>query len=289
TRAFLKIQDGCGYSCSFCTIPLARGESRSAPVNEVLEEARKALAGGFKELVLTGVNVGDYGTKTGGSLVAVLREMIKLDGLGRIRVSSIEPNLLSDDLLDFWLESTKVCNHFHIPLQSGSPSVLAGMRRRYRREWYADRLRRITGRAPLAGIGSDVIVGFPGETREHFEETYAWLVDQPVTYLHVFSYSRREDTVAADMGEQVSPEEKADRSERLRILSAKKRHAFHESLMGRTLSVLFESSDVYKTGLTENYAKVCVQSPSSLVNEIRSVRIDAASGDVCFGTVVENR
>jgi len=287
TRAFLKIQDGCDYSCAFCTIPLARGESRSSPLPQILEDARNAIAQGYRELVLTGVNVGDYGAKSQGSLLDVLQSLTKLDGLERIRISSVEPNLLTDELVDFWIESDKVCNHFHIPLQSGSPSVLSGMRRRYRREWYADRLERIVRQAPQTGIGSDVIVGFPGESPSAFEETYAFLVDQPLTYLHVFSYSKRPGTAAAERRDHVPAAVKAERSERLRILSGKKRRAFHESLVGETTEVLFESSGSVETGLTEHYAKVSVHSPTPLTNEIHAVRITEAGDAECFGALTK--
>lgn len=283
TRAFLKIQDGCDYTCSFCTIPLARGASRSVPLSDLMVEAESIVAGGYKEIVLTGVNVGDYGKNEGSSLLEVLKRMSGLEGLERIRISSVEPNLLSDDLLKFWIESPILCKHFHIPLQSGTDVTLAGMRRRYRTTWYADRLAAIKSALPDAGIGADVIVGFPGETKAHFEETYAFLVEQPLTYLHVFSYSERPNTPAASASGRISAELKAERSERLRILSRKKRRMFHESLVGKTLQVLFEESDDKETGLSGEYVRVSVVSSHRLTNEILPVVISESHDESCSG------
>jgi threonylcarbamoyladenosine tRNA methylthiotransferase MtaB len=285
TRAFLKIQDGCDYSCSFCTIPLARGASRSIPFSDVLQEARALVVQGYKEIVLTGVNVGDYGKHIGSSLLNVLKDLSAVEGLDRIRVSSVEPNLLTDELLDFWTASPVVCNHFHIPLQSGSDRLLAGMRRRYQRPWYADRLSKIKKAVPNAGVGADVIVGFPGESREHFEETYAFLVDQPVTYLHVFTYSERPNTPASSFGEKVPAEVKAERSERLRMLSRKKKNVFHESLLGTTVNVLFEESGDSEVGLSDEYVRVRVASSTRLTNQLRPVAITGNNGEDCFGAL----
>ncbi|MEX2116941.1 MAG: tRNA (N(6)-L-threonylcarbamoyladenosine(37)-C(2))-methylthiotransferase MtaB [Bacteroidota bacterium] len=285
TRAFLKIQDGCDYTCSFCTIPLARGASRSIPFSDVVREAQSIVADGYKEIVLTGVNVGDYGKSIGSSLLEMLRGITAIDGLERVRVSSVEPNLLTNELLEFWIESQKMCNHFHIPLQSGSDPMLAGMRRRYRRSWYADRVATIKKNVPHAGIGADVIVGFPSETNEHFEETYAFLVDQPLTYLHVFTYSERPNTPAASFGEKVAPEIKAERSERLRMLSRKKRHVFHELLRGRTVNVLFEGSGHSETGLSDEYVRVNVPSRVPLTNQLLPVVIIESKDEECFGSL----
>ncbi|MEX1138757.1 MAG: tRNA (N(6)-L-threonylcarbamoyladenosine(37)-C(2))-methylthiotransferase MtaB [Bacteroidota bacterium] len=288
TRAFLKIQDGCDYTCSFCTIPLARGSSRSIALSHLLTEARSIVAEGYKEIVLTGVNVGDYGKNIGSSLVEALKAIAEIEGLERLRVSSVEPNLLSDDLLEFWTGSPTLCKHFHIPLQSGADATLAGMRRRYRRSWYADRLAAIRKRAPLAGIGADVIVGFPGETKAHFEETYAFLVEQPLTYLHVFTYSERPNTPAASFGGKIPPELKAERSERLRMLSRKKRHIFHESLKGKTLDVLFEESGERETGLSDEYVRVSVASARRLTNQILPVVITESGDEECYGSLQED-
>lgn len=281
TRAFLKVQDGCDYTCSFCTIPRARGASRSVPVHEILSEARRAVEAGCREIVLTGVNVGDYGRAIDTSLLNLLRSLVHVDGVERIRVSSIEPNLLTDDLLDFWASSDILCRHFHIPLQSGSDTVLKRMQRRYRRSWYEDRLKRIESLLPGAGIGADVIVGFPGETEEEFGETFSFLADLPITYLHVFSYSERRDTPAASMGSSVPPGIRQERSERLRMLGQRKRRLFHESLIGSTRSVLFEQTDPVPTGLTGEYVRVTVDTQDSLVNQIIPVRLTSANDDGC--------
>jgi len=287
TRAFLKIQDGCDYTCSFCTIPLARGASRSIASSDVFREAESVVSEGYKEIVLTGVNVGDYGRNIGSSLLDVLRGISAIERLERVRVSSVEPNLLTDDLLEFWIESPTICNHFHIPLQSGSDLLLASMRRRYRRSWYADRIDKIKKAVPHAGIGADVIVGFPGETKEHFEDTYSFLVDQPLSYLHVFTYSERPNTPASSYGEKVSPGVKAERSERLRILSRKKRRVFNESLKGMTLKVLFEDSVDAEIGLSDEYARVKVVSPVRLTNQVLPVMITGNTDDECLGRLQE--
>ncbi|MCI0706483.1 MAG: tRNA (N(6)-L-threonylcarbamoyladenosine(37)-C(2))-methylthiotransferase MtaB [Ignavibacteriae bacterium] len=291
TRAFLKIQDGCDYTCAFCTIPLARGASRSVSVSEIIKEAREVVAQGYKEIVLTGVNVGDYGKKNQTSLLVLLQEMVKVDGLERIRVSSIEPNLLSDELIDFWLDSEKLCKHFHIPLQSGTDDVLRNMRRRYLTDWYASRVERIKSVYPSAGIGVDVITGFPGETDELFERTYRFLNELPVSYLHVFTYSERPNTVAATLPEQVEPRVRFERNERLRILSMKKRRVFHESFIGKTANVLFESETQHgrATGLSSEYVRVVVDSEDNLTNKILPVLITGADHEACSGAVVAEK
>lgn len=287
TRAFLKIQDGCDFTCSFCTIPLARGASRSVGTSAILEEAREIVRQGYREIVLTGVNVGDYGKTTGTSLLELVRRLERLAGLERLRISSVEPNLLTDELLDFWLTAKILCHHFHIPLQSGSDQILRGMRRRYVRKHYIGRIERIKSLSPKAGIGADVIVGFPGETDQLFEETYRFLVDLPLSYLHVFSYSERPRTPSIGFPDSVRPEVRAERSERLRILSAKKRRSFQESFVGSTVPVLFESrsEDGYQIGLTPEYVRVKVRTQETLENMIRSVRIDSVEGDSCLGMI----
>jgi threonylcarbamoyladenosine tRNA methylthiotransferase MtaB len=286
TRAFLKIQDGCDYTCSFCTIPKARGTSRSVSVDELLAEARRVVGQGYREIVLTGVNVGDFGRKTGSSLLNLLRSLATVDGLDRIRVSSVEPNLLTDELLDFWIDSERMCKHFHIPLQSGSDKILQAMRRRYRRSWYEGRISRIKLALPDAGIGADVIVGFPGESNDEFEETYSFLLDLPITYLHVFSYSERVNTAAVHYGHPVEPHVRSLRSERLRMLSGRKRRLFHESLIGSTRAVLFEQADNGQTGLTGEYVKVTVESSEVLSNKIVPTRLAEATDEGCLGKVI---
>ncbi len=287
TRAFLKIQDGCDYSCTFCTIPKARGASRSVPIETVLQEAEGLIAQGYREIVLTGVNTGDFGSKTGSSLLEVLTSLTSLSGLDRIRISSIEPNLLDDPLLDFWLHEPKVCKHWHIPLQSGSNSVLARMRRRYRAEWYVDRVRRIREAAPQGGIGADVIVGFPGETEGEFSETESLLKELPVSYLHVFSYSERPGTPALDLATPVPLEVRAERSERLRSLSARKRRIFHEQFVGRTLRVLAEGRTEHGwiSGLTEEYVRVEWKPVEDDPEEMEWVRIEQANDETCIGRI----
>lgn len=289
TRAFLKIQDGCDYTCTFCTIPLARGASRSLSVETTVAQAVEVASRGYKEVVLTGVNVGDYGRKIRTELLALLRELVLIEGLERIRISSVEPNLLSDDLLEFWLSHWKLCNHFHIPLQSGADDLLKGMRRRYLTQWYRDRVLRIKKAQPGAGIGADVIVGFPGETDELFEETYRFLVDLPLSYLHVFTYSERPNTPAATFQNHVEPRIRFERSDRLRILSAKKRKAFYDSWMGKNVEVLFEGEREggWMTGLTGEYVRVAVPTDQNLTNQFRSVHLTHNTTEACQGRLVD--
>lgn len=288
TRAFLKIQDGCDYTCTFCTIPLARGQSRSRPIEEIVQHARQIVSHGYKEIVLTGVNVGDYGRKLGTNLFALIKQLDAVEGLERIRISSIEPNLLTKEMVDFILASEKFCNHFHIPLQSGSDTILKSMRRRYLTDTYRKLVEYIKVNDPDAGIGCDVLVGFPGETDKLFEETYRFLVELPVSYLHVFTYSERENTPAAQYGGSVEPRIRTERSERLRMLSKKKRHAFYSSFIGRTLPVLFEhsTSEGRYSGLSSNYIRIEVAAESELTNKIYSVRVTDAYDDVCRGSIV---
>jgi len=288
TRAFLKIQDGCDYVCSFCTIPLARGQSRSRSIEEILNQAEQIVSHGYKEIVLTGVNVGDYGRKIGTELFSLMQRLESIDGLERIRISSIEPNLLTREMVDFILSSEKFCNHFHIPLQSGSDTILKSMRRRYLTDSYRELIEYIKRNDSDAGIGCDVLVGFPGETNQLFEETYRFLVEIPVSYLHVFTYSEREKTPAAGFSDIIEPRVRADRSERLRMLSKKKRHAFYSSYLGRTLPVLFEhptSGGMY-SGLTSNYIRVEVETSRELSNQIHHVTLTEAHDDICRGVIV---
>jgi threonylcarbamoyladenosine tRNA methylthiotransferase MtaB len=287
TRTFLKVQDGCDYSCTFCTIPLARGASRSDTIENVLQQAKEIVASGVKEIVLTGVNLGDFGIRDGKredrffDLVKVLDEV---EGIERIRISSIEPNLLSDDIIEFVSKSKRFVPHFHIPLQSGSNKILGLMRRRYRRELYAERVAKIKELMPDCCIGVDVIVGFPGETRDDFIDTYNFLNGLDISYLHVFTYSERENTPAAEMPGSVPGSTRADRSKMLHILSDKKRRAFYESQLNKRDEVLFEADikDGYMHGFTRNYVKVRAKYDPVLVNELKSVQLTGISpeGDV---------
>lgn len=288
TRAFLKIQDGCDYPCSFCTIPLARGTSRSVPVPAIVGQARDLVREGYREIVLTGVNVGDYGRKIGTSLLDLLTRLDDLEGLARIRISSIEPNLLTPKLIAFILKSRTICNHFHIPLQSGSDTVLRMMRRRYVTEYYREVIASIKAADPDAGIGVDVIVGFPGETETLFDETRDFLFNLPLSYLHVFSYSERPNTPAAAYGGSVDPRIRSSRSEILRILGRKKRHAFMSGFMGRSVPVLFEegSDPVTISGLTPNYIRVHMRRRDDLTNRVADVLITRVDGDSSSGSLV---
>ncbi len=292
TRAFLKVQDGCDFSCSYCTIPLARGKSRSQIVDATVSQARSLVAQGYKEVVLTGVNVGDYGKKDGSSLLDLLRALEPVDGLDRIRISSIEPNLLTDDLLDHWLASEKVCKHFHIPLQSGSEKILRLMRRRYGVVEYERLIRTIHERAPHAGIGVDVIVGFPGETNEVFEETYTFLDALPISYLHVFTYSERPNTPSLGLPERIEPRYRSGYSRRLRMLGQTKKSAFYGAHVGTEQMVLCETTvqDNMLSGYTDNYIRVQVPYHPELENAIAAVRLTEHTADACFGTVhhIEN-
>ncbi len=289
TRSFLKIQDGCDYHCTFCTIPLARGMSRSQSVDNTIAQARSLVDEGFREIVLTGVNVGDYGKKTESSLIDLVKELEKIDGLRRVRISSIEPNLLNDELLEFWSSSKVLVPHFHIPLQSGDDSVLKLMRRRYTTGYYAGLIEKIMKLIPDAGIGADVIAGFPGETDAGFENTYRFLVQLPVSYLHVFTYSERENTPAAKLPGRIPVEERTRRTRMLRILSRKKHRAYMERFIGRRVDVLFEESfrNGYITGLTKEYVRVAVSSQASLLNTMADVRIDRVDEELAFGSIME--
>lgn len=284
TRTFLKVQDGCNYFCAFCTIPLARGRSRSANIQETLKEAQKAADEGAIEVVLTGVNIGDFGTEHGESLLDLIQELDKIDGIQRYRISSIEPNLLTNEIIRFVTTSEKFVPHFHIPLQSGSDDILKAMRRRYLTNLYADRIKTIKSLMPDACIGVDVIVGFPGETDDHFNETYQFLVDLDISYLHVFTYSERPNTTALRIENVVPTDTRAERSKMLRILSAKKRRAFYESHLNSTKQVLFEASieDGKMHGFTDNYIRVETAYQEEYVNKIIPVSLERIlpSGDV---------
>ena len=281
TRAFLKVQDGCDYKCTYCTIPLARGISRSDTVENVLKNAKEISERGIKEIVLTGVNIGDYGKGEFGNkkhehtFLELVKELDKVEGIHRLRISSIEPNLLKDETIEFVSKSDTFVPHFHIPLQSGSDELLKKMKRRYLKNTYTNRVSKIKEVMPNACIGVDVIVGFPGETDELFLETYNYLNDLEISYLHVFTYSERPNTEAVEMDGVVSKKVRAKRSKMLRGLSAKKRRSFYESQLGNTLSVLFESENKegYINGFTENYVKVKSPWNPELVNTIHKIKL----------------
>lgn len=290
TRAFLKVQDGCDFKCSFCTIPLARGSSRSLPVDSITQQVRTLVEKGFKEIVLSGVNVGDYGKQSGSDLLTLLKSLVKVDGIERFRVSSIEPNLLSEPLVDFMLGEDKLCNHFHVPLQSGSNKILRLMSRRYGTDDYKKLIESIRFKDPTAGIGADVIVGFPGETDTEFENTYDFLQDLPISYMHVFTYSERPSTPAAKAVGRVEPAVRHNRNERLRMLDKKKRHYFYSQFIGTSLPVLYETQDEYGnvTGLTSNYIRVKTISNEFLTNKIILTTIDRVYDDYCEGVIIDH-
>lgn len=278
TRTFLKVQDGCDYSCAFCTIPLARGQSRSDSIANILKTAREVAATGVREVVLTGVNTGDFGLQGGRRkehFIDLVRALDEVNGIDRFRISSIEPNLLSDEIIEFVATSKRFAPHFHIPLQSGSDKILKRMRRRYLREVYESRVAKIKSAMPQCCIGTDVIVGFPGETHDDFLETYRFLNELDVSYLHVFTYSERDNTPAAAMGGKVSARERAERSTMLHSLSDKKRRKFYEENIGRQAIVLFENDieNGRMHGFTENYIRVAATYDPVLVNELKTVRL----------------
>jgi threonylcarbamoyladenosine tRNA methylthiotransferase MtaB len=284
TRTFLKVQDGCDYTCSFCTIPLARGASRSETIENVIEQTNEIARSGVKEIVLTGVNLGDFGIRKGqreDKFFDLVKALDQVEGIDRIRISSIEPNLLSNEIIEFVSLSDKFVPHFHIPLQSGSNKILGLMRRRYKRELYADRIQEIKRLMPDCCIGVDVIVGFPGETRDDFIETYNFLNALDVSYLHVFTYSERENTDAAEMKGSVPGSQRADRSKMLHILSEKKRRAFYENQLGKTAEVLFEADhkNGFMHGFSRNYVKVKAPYDPLLINEMRQVRLESIASD----------
>ncbi|HTR81645.1 MAG TPA: tRNA (N(6)-L-threonylcarbamoyladenosine(37)-C(2))-methylthiotransferase MtaB [Bacteroidota bacterium] len=285
TRAFLKVQDGCDFNCSFCTIPLARGRSRSQSITESVTQARNLVAHGYREIVLTGVNVGDYGKNDDSSLLELLQQLESIDGLERIRISSIEPNLLTEELLDHWLASEKICDHFHLPLQSGSDEILRLMRRRYTASDYASLIERIRKASPDAGIGADVIVGFPGETDEQFTKSYEFLHRLPVSYLHVFTYSERPHTPSLKLDGRVEPRVRYRRSEMLRILGDQKRRSFQLSQLHSSRLTLFESmvENNLISGYTDNYVRVFVPYHASLENTIALVHLKERVAEGCLG------
>ena len=287
TRAFLKVQDGCDYKCSYCTIPLARGISRSDALENVLKNAADIAAQDIKEIVLTGVNIGDYGKGEFGNkthehtFLELVQALDKVEGIERLRISSIEPNLLKNETIEFVSKSKTFVPHFHIPLQSGSNAILNLMKRRYQREVYTERVNKIREMMPQACIGVDVIVGFPGETDEYFLETYNFLNEMDISYLHVFTYSERDNTEAAKMEGVVPATVRAKRSKMMRGLSVKKRRAFYESQLGSNRTVLFESENKegYIHGFTENYVKVKTPWNPELVNTLHAINLTKIDDD----------
>lgn len=281
TRMFLKVQDGCDYFCSFCTIPLARGKSRSANVVDTIEKVKEATNKGVKEVVLTGVNLGDFGINHQESFYDLIQELDNIESIDRYRISSIEPNLLSDEIIDFVSESQKFVPHFHIPLQSGNDELLHRMRRKYKSDLYRSRIERIKKRMPDCGIGVDVIVGFPGETDDHFLDTYHFLNELPVSYLHVFPYSERPNTTARKMQGVVPVKTRGERTTQLRSLSEKKKRAFYESQLGNSRPVLFESEvrNGMMQGYTDNYVRVAAEYDPLAVETLVPFKLDRINED----------
>lgn len=295
TRVFLKAQDGCDYSCTFCTIPLARGKSRSDSIENVIKNAKTIARQNIKEIVLTGVNLGDFGnntSKTNNRKTETFFDLVKrldeVEGIERFRISSIEPNLLKDEIIEYVAQSNRFVPHFHIPLQSGSNKVLKAMKRRYLRELYAERVSKIKSLMPHCCIGVDVIVGFPGESDEDFLETYNFLNALPISYLHVFTYSERDNTEAITMADAVPVAVRKKRNKMLRILSAKKLRYFYEQHLGQTRTVLFEADNKngFMHGFTDNYIKVKVPYDTNLINSLKPVELKELDAD---GSVLVNQ
>ena len=281
TRSFLKIQDGCDYFCAFCTIPLARGRSRSNTVKETIKTVKEVALTEAKEVVITGVNIGDFGKGTAETFYDLVKELDQIEGIDRFRISSIEPNLLSDEIIDYVSTSKRFVPHFHIPLQSGSDNLLVAMRRKYLSDLYRNRVGLIKKLMPDACIGVDVIIGFPGETDQEFQTTYDFLIELDVSYLHVFTYSERDNTTAVRLDDVVPMETRNKRSKMLRILSAKKKRKFYESQIGTEHTVLWEATDEdgFMTGFTENYVKVQSPFDSDKVNQTEKVLLNEIDGN----------
>jgi threonylcarbamoyladenosine tRNA methylthiotransferase MtaB len=289
TRSFFKVQDGCNYFCSFCTIPLARGKSRSGTISQTIEKAKEIGNSEVKEVVLTGVNLGDFGHGTKENFHQLINELEELNGISRYRISSIEPDLLSEEIIGFVNSSDKFVPHFHIPLQSGSNFLLKKMRRKYNTELFSSRIKLIKKLMPHACIGVDVIVGFPGETEEEFYKTIDYIKSLPISYLHVFTYSERANTNAPKMNEIVPMEIRRKRSKQLRILSLKLKLQFYNENMGYTGKVLFESKeDNFIIGFTENYLKIKIPFKPNMINTIQEVRIEKISSEIeAYGSIVK--
>ncbi len=284
TRSYLKVQDGCDYNCSFCTIPLARGISRSNSIDKTLKVAKKLSKTDVREIVLTGVNIGDFGKGKGENFLDLIKQLDKIENIDRIRISSIEPNLLNQKIINFCSSSKKFMPHFHIPLQSGSDKILSLMKRRYNSELYIKRIDKIISEIPDCCIGVDVMVGFPGETKIDFLVTYNYLKQLPISYLHVFTYSERENTDASTYKNIVSKEERAKRSKMLHILSEKKKNFFYRKYIGSIRPVLFETKKDGKIiGHTDNYLKVEVVGDIKIINKIILVKLVGMNGSNLIG------
>jgi threonylcarbamoyladenosine tRNA methylthiotransferase MtaB len=293
TRAFLKIQDGCNYVCSFCIIPQARGRSRALPVKDALENAKRLLGEGFKEIVLTGVNIGEYEANTGERLSDLVYQLLELKELKRLRLGSVEPNTLNDDLLEAFASSPKFLEHFHIPLQSGDDTILKDMRRKYTVEQYRTLIEKVVSRFPDAGIGADVICGFPGETEKQFKNTYNLLKELPITHFHVFPYSSRKNTTAARMENQIQHGVKKERVRTLKMFGEAKLRMFAEDQVGSSTEVLFERRNEYGMweGYTRNYVRVAVASDADLKNHIHHIYLKDFNtsdfkGDLLIGEIL---
>jgi len=298
TRAFLKVQDGCDYKCTYCTIPMARGISRSDTIENIVKNAKEIAGQNIKEIVLTGVNIGDYGKGEFGNkkhehtFLDLVKELNKVEGIERIRISSIEPNLLKDETIELVAESQNFVPHFHIPLQSGSDEILKKMKRRYLTALYTNRVKKIREMLPDACIGVDVIVGFPGESEEKFLETYKFLSELPISYLHVFTYSERDNTEAVEMEGVVPISERKKRNKMLRILSEKKKMAFYQSQIGKTLPVLWEHEEKNGMifGFTDNYVRVQKPYDPASINRVETVKLEkiAPDGNVIVSSLFED-
>lgn len=284
TRAFLKIQDGCNYVCSFCIIPFARGRSRTITISDAIKEARKLVADGFKEVVLTGVNVGEYESTSGEKLVDLVKGLVAIDGLERLRLSSVEPNTITKELLETLKESGKYQDHFHIPLQSGSDKILKSMRRKYDVAFYKNIVKMVKDYFPNASIGADIIVGYPGEEHEDFMETFKLLKELPMTHFHVFPYSKRKNTTAAKLENHIQSDVKKERVKNLIALGEEKLFKFTKEMVGNSSEVLFErEKDGYFEGYTSNYIKVRHHSKLDLSNQIVKMQFDNVVGDKLVG------
>ena len=288
TRAFLKIQDGCNYICSFCIIPQARGRSRALPVASAIENAKKVIDQGFKEIVLTGVNIGEYEVNSGERLTDLVSQLLELEGLERLRLSSVEPNTITDELLDVFASSPKFMDHFHIPMQSGDDDILTLMRRRYSVDQYKEIINKVITRFPNAGIGADIICGFPGETQEQFDNTYNLLKELPITHFHVFPYSSRKNTIAARMDNHIQHGVKKERVRSLKMFGEAKLSLFAEDQVGSSNEVLFErqNDQGFWEGYTKNYVRVWVKSKADLKNQIRHVFLNDFEGGRLRGEIL---
>lgn len=292
TRTFLKVQDGCNYNCSFCTIPLARGKSRSDTIENIIKSAKEIALTDVNEVVLTGVNIGDFGIINGKreeKFIDLLKELDQIEGISRFRISSIEPNLLTNEVIKFVSKSKRFVPHFHIPLQSGNDEILTSMRRRYRTDLYTERVNYIKSIMPDCCIGVDVIVGYPGETNEHFLDTYNYLNELPISYLHVFTYSERDNTHAVSLNDVVANKDRNDRSKMLRSLSEKKKRQFYLENIGRNDLVLFEENKEkqYIEGFTRNYVKVKTTYDESLVNQEINIKIENITPETVADILIE--